>query len=383
MKILHLCLSASYVEGLSYQENLLSQYHKKMGYDVYVIASLKSFNKDGEYIYEDKPESYVNKYGIIVKKLPYKKPMKYGQMFRTYIGTYDAIEEIEPDIIFCHGVQFLDAKVLTKYMKRHPNVQLFADNHSDFSNSASNWVSKNMQHKVLWRHYAQKMCPYVQMFWGVLPARVDFLVDLYHLPKEKVKLLVMGADDELVEDAAKPEIKQTIRERYGIAADDFLIVNGGKIDQWKKQTLLLMDAVNEINDPKIKLIVFGSVTPELKNEVEKRCSDKVQYIGWVQSDESYKYFASCDLAVFPGRHSVFWEQVAGQGIPMIVKYWEGTTHVDCGGNVKFLYEDSVEEIVKNVKEVIKNYKDMKEIAENAMGIFSYSEISSRSIKAKE
>ena len=29
---------------------------------------------------------------------------------------------------------------------------------------------------------------------------------------------------------------------------------------------------------------------------------------------------------------------------MIVKYWEGTTHVDIGGNCEFIYKDSVEEI---------------------------------------
>lgn len=380
MRILHLCLSASYVEGLSYQENLLSQYHKKMGYDVYVVASLKTFNKDGEYVFDNKPETYTNKYGITVNKLAYKKPLKVGRLFRTYKGSYKAIEDINPDIIFCHGVQFLDAKVLIKYMRKHPNVKLYVDNHSDFSNSATNWVSKNIQHKILWRHYAQKLNPYVQKFYGVLPARVDFLVDLYHLPKEKVELLVMGADDELVDSARDSEVRKNIREQYNIAEDDFLIINGGKIDQWKKQTLLLMDAVNEISDPKVKLLVFGSITPELKDEVNKRCSEKVQYIGWVQSEDSYRYFAASDLAVFPGRHSVFWEQVAGQGIPMIVKYWDGTTHVDFDGNVLFLYKDQVVEIKVAIETAKKDYNHMKAVAQNVHENFLYSRIAKKGIE---
>lgn len=380
MRILHLCLSASYVEGLSYQENLLSQYHKKMGYDVYVIASLKTFNKDGEYVFDNKPETYTNKYGIVVQKLAYKKPLKFGRLFRTNKDSYKAIEDVNPDIIFCHGVQFLDAKVLIKYMRKHPNVKLYVDNHSDFSNSATNWVSKNIQHKILWHHYAQKLNPYVQKFYGVLPARVDFLVDLYHLPKDKVELLVMGADDELVEAAQAPEVRKAIREQYSIAEDDFLIINGGKIDQWKKQTLLLMDAVNEMSDPKIKLLVFGSITPELKDEVNKRCSEKVQYIGWVQSEDSYRYFAASDLAVFPGRHSVFWEQVAGQGIPMIVKYWDGTTHVDFDGNVLFLYKDQVAEIKVAIETAQKDYNHMKAVAQNVHENFLYSMIAKKGIE---
>lgn len=353
MRILHLCLAASYVEGLSYQENLLSQAHKKMGHEVNVISGLKSFSKDGEYIYDEKAEQYTNKYGIIVRKLQYKNLVKLNRTLRKYIGTYDALVEAKPDVIFIHGVQFADVPILIKYLKKHAEVAVYADNHADFSNSATNWVSKNIKHKILWKHYAKKIEPYVKRFYGVLPARVDFLTNIYGIPKEKVELLVMGADDDLVEEALKPEVKKGIREKYGIADDDFLIINGGKIDAAKKQTLLLMDAVNQMNNEKVKLIVFGSVIPELKQEVEKRCSDKVQYIGWVESDESSNYFGAADLVCFPGRHSVFWEQVVALGIPMVVKHWEGTTHVDIGGNVKFLYKDEVNEI----KEVIEGIVD--------------------------
>lgn len=71
------------------------------------------------------------------------------------------------------------------------------DNHSDFSNSARNWLSKNVLHKIVWRTMAKNrtIC---KKFYGVLPARVDFLIDVYNLPKEKCELLVMGADDDLV-----------------------------------------------------------------------------------------------------------------------------------------------------------------------------------------
>ena len=254
------------------------------------------------------------------------------------------------------------------------------DNHSDFSNSANNWVSKNIQHKIIWKHYAQMINPYVKRFYGVLPARVDFLVNMYGLPKEKVELLVMGVDDEYVKQAERAGIG--IREQYGIAGDDFLIINGGKIDRWKPQTLFLMEAVNRISDPKVKLIVFGSVTEELRQKVLERCSDRVQYIGWVQSADSYKYFAAGNLAVFPGRHSVFWEQVAGQGIPMLVKYWNGTTHIDYGGNVRFLYKDSAEEIQRSIEETISlpTYAAMKKAAINAKEQFLYSRIAERSIR---
>ena len=144
-----------------------------------------------------------------------------------------------------------------------------------------------------------------------------------------------------------------------------------------------MQAIHKIENDKLKLIVFGSVAPELKEKVENLTNgNRVQYIGWVNANDSYPLFAAADLAVFPGRHSVFWEQVVGQGIPMIVKFWDGTTHVDCGGNVGFLYQDSVEEIKEKIESIMdkKNYFNMKIAAEKASKIFKYSEIAKKSIE---
>ena len=83
-----------------------------------------------------------------------------------------------------------------------------------------------------------------------------------------------------------------------------------------------MEAVNEISDMNIKLFVFGSVVKELKAKLHELCGERVEYIGWLNNRESYELFATADIAVFPGRHSVYWEQVVGQGIPMIVKRWQ-------------------------------------------------------------
>lgn len=194
----------------------------------------------------------------------------------------------------------------------------------------------------------------------------------------------MGADDELVYAASDPSVRSKIRNKYDIKESDFLVMTGGKIDQWKTQTLLLMQAVRNIKPENVKLTVFGSVTQELQNQVDALADGKkVQYIGWVQSKDSYQYFAAADLVVFPGRHSVFWEQVTGQGIPMLVKEWPGTHHVDLGGNVLFLKEDSVSEIEKNINHLVEypnEYEQMKKIAqEKGMNVFSYKNIAARAL----
>ena len=164
-----------------------------------------------------------------------------------------------------------------------------------------------------------------------------------------------------------------------------LATNGGKIDIWKKQTLLLMQAIKKINNDKLKLLIFGPVSDNIKNEFNSLVDAKqIIHIDWANSTQSYEYFAIANLVVFPGRHSVYWEQAAGQGKPLICKYWEGTTHIDLGGNVIFLMEDSVEEMVCQIKKVINDkekFKLMEKIAfEKGMQTFSYKKISAKSIK---
>lgn len=384
MKIVHLCLGCFFPDNYSYQENMLPKFHKQLGYEVEVIASLATFDKNGKAAFLEKGSTYQNEYDIRVTRLDYKKPEKVYRKLKHYMGTYAALQKANPDILFIHGCQFMDMDAVAKYVKQHINTRVYVDNHADFSNSGTNWLSKNLLHKVLWRHSAHIIEPYTTKFYGVLPARVEWLVDMYKLPKNKCELLVMGADDDKVKEATNPEMRKKIRTKYGICEDDFLIMTGGKIDPAKIQTLQLMEAVAQIDNPKVKLIVFGSVTPDLQKQVKDRCVDnKVIYIGWIKADDSYNYFAAADLVVFPGRHSVFWEQVAGIGIPMLCKSWNGTTHVDLGGNVEFLKEDSASEIKKKIEKLIENpekFNQMKLVAEKkGMETFSYKKIAERAL----
>lgn len=385
MKIVHLCLACFFPDNYSYQENMLPKFHKKLGFDVEVIASLETFDKDGKPTYMSKAETYKNEYAIKVTRLAYKKPEKVYKKLKRYIGTYHAIDAAKPDILFIHGCQFQDMDIVVRYLKKHTGVKVYVDHHADFSNSARNWLSKNILHKGLWRKTAHMVEPFTTKFYGVLPARVEFLKNIYKLPEKKCELLVMGADDEAVQQALSEQSRQSFRSKYGIKQDDFLIVTGGKIDSFKRQTLLLMEAVHNIQNAKLKLIVFGSVQKDIQPRLEKLCdSRRVQYIGWAKGDQSYEFMGAADLVVFPGRHSVYWEQAAGLGIPMLCKYWEGTTHVDCGGNVRFLKEDTVEEIQGNIQRLLDNpdeYERMLLAAQgNGKSVFSYKEIAKRSIR---
>lgn len=386
-KILHICLNGSYTEGFNYQDNMLSKYHKHMGMDVTLFAPQWYRDNDG-ILRRTEQTDYVNDNGVRVFRLKqWKVNKKPNNRLKIYPELYKLIEHVSPDIIFLHNLQMLNTLTISKYLKKNSDVKLFIDNHADFSNSATNWLSKNILHSIIWKCCAHVIEPYTEKFYGVLPARVDFLKNVYGLPEEKCELLVMGADDEKAEAAKNPKVRENIRSRYGIEKDDFLIMTGGKIDQWKTQTLLLMEAVAKIDNHKVKLLVFGSITSDLKEKFNSLCiTNKVIYVGWIAADDSYSYVEAADLLVF-GKTLCVLGTSLWAGKPMLIKYWDGTTHVNLGGNVEFLYQDSTEEILEKIIELLdapSKYQAMKSVAEDkGKEVFSYRKIAERSISMQK
>lgn len=389
MKVVHICLVMGYTEGLNYQENNMIKYQAADGHEVSLITTDHCFT-EGVWGVCQTESDYINSQGVHIIRLPFAFPIPYqiNRQIGIFKGFIKVLERLCPDIIFVHNVQFQDIRRVAAYKRKHPSVKIYVDNHSDFSNSARNWFTRNTLYRFWWKSCAKAIENEAEVFFGVMPSRIDFLKNIFGISPKKIDLLVMGADDESVAHGENPEVRRDVRKRFGIREEDFLVVTGGKIDAFKTQTLLLAKAVQEIPKENLRFLIFGSVEEELKARLFALCDGKkIQYIGWAKGEQSYEYFAAADLVVFPGRHSVYWEQVAAQGIPMLCKYWEGTTHIDIGGNVEFLMEDSVEEIKEKLTELFDNpekYKKMKEIAESdKRKEFSYKIISRKAIGLSE
>lgn len=381
MKVLHIILHGTYTDGFSYQENLISIYHKRAGNKVDIITTDTIIDDNGQRTTVSDPLHYTNDDGIVVTRLRYKKPMKLYRILRRFSGLKQALENSAPDCIFIHGCQFMDMDIVADYLKEHPGIKVYVDNHADFNNSATNILSKNILHKIIWKRCAHIIEPFTSKFYGVVPARVDFLKEMYDLPAEKCGLLVMGADDDAVEKARCPEVRENRRTAYGVNDDDIVIVTGGKIDHNKPQVLKLMHAVNDMSDERVKLMVFGSVTDELKAEFDRNLTDRVIYIGWRKSEDIYEDFAAADLVAFPGLHSVLWEQAVGMGVPCLFKRIKGFEHVDLGGNCLFFEQDDEEEYKARIMRALDQLDEMKQIAqEKGMKTFSYREIAKRALE---
>ena len=382
--VVHIDLTCSFSEGFSYQENILPKYHVRMGYKVHFITTTWSWNKQGELVRLGE-QRYRNPDDIEVIRIENDQNKPWDYRLKTHSKLLPLLEELNPDIVFLHCLQVRDSATVTTYVKKHPNCKLYVDNHADYSNSAKNFISKWVLHRIIWRHYAKKLIPFTEKFWGVLPARVDFLVENYGIPKDKCDLLVMGADDDSVDKASSAETVTRTRAELGFGADDVIVVTGGKIDSAKPQVLSLMEAVAHCA-ANVKLLVFGPVEADMQPRFNRALEcDRITYVPWADTFDSYRFFAIADIIAFPGRHSVYWEQAAAMGKPLLIKRWDGTTHVDCGGNVAYTSGDDPDSIKLDLDAIVGDphgYASMASAAQKAKGRFLYSQIARRSIEVE-
>ena len=378
MKIVNICLAGSYNYGWGYQDNLISKYQCKNHNDVTLITSRFINDKNSEDYLEVPSETRIDN-GVKVIRLEHGFGKTGTKLFRHYKGLYRTLSNEQPDFIFIHCLQFLDILFVCKYLKKHPEVNCCVDGHADYTNSAQSKFSYFV-HKTLWKFCASQINKYAKIFYGVLPIRCEFLIDMYRIPKNKVRLLVMGADDELLNTAKKN--RDEIRKKLGFAENDLVIITGGKIDAHKIETISLMKAINRARKERVKLLVFGAVADELTEAFNVQLSDNVRYIGWLDQEKIYDYICASDLGFFPGRHSVIWEQMVAAGIPCVFRKLPRTDHVDIGGNCLFLEDGSEEKIADILEYVVEkdNYMKLKQNSlSNRKNKFLYSNIAKNSI----
>ncbi len=386
MKIVHICLACFYVDNMAYQENLLPKYHAKE-HEVFILTSDYAFDAAGKRIKKEKQE-YLNEFGIPVKVLNRSRRFGPYSKYNDFDGLYEELSKIEPDIIFCHGGQFIALMDVIKYCRHHRDVKLFIDQHGDYYNTPVDKWKKRLAQYLIYGYWMRKAVPFATKFWGVTPWRCEYLEDVYKIPREKIGFLPMGGDNDKISFHSHEQIRNEIRTKHNIADDHLLIITGGKIDK-TKNIHLLVEAVKAMENSKVKLLIFGQPSKDFNDTflASVSGSEVIRYIGWLQSDKVYDYFLASDLCVFPGTHSVLWEQACACGLPGVFRDWEGMHHVDVGGNAVFLQEDSPDEIKRVLSDILCNaekLEDMKRVAQTkGVSTFSYREIAKMAISGDE
>ncbi len=366
MKILHFS-TAPFNDGLGYQENLLVKYHDRLFEKAILIVS------DDEVI-----SNHVGKSEFeVVRK---KKLFKNSILNRLYLFNIDKeIKQFSPDIIYCHGLMSFSIITAIIYKKNNPSVKIILDNHLDDGISRLNngsisgrvlrFIYSNLN-KVLQNDY--------DLVYGVTPWRVDFAKNTYKINEKLCDCLPMGADDDLIPTGNKLEVNNNLKKYFNIE-DKVVAVTGGKLGN-DKNIIELMNSV--IDNNRIVLIIFGKVDKQIEdifNEILE-LSNNIIFIGMLNQKEIYDLLYSVDFAIFPGNHSVLWEQTVALGTPLITKNYN-SDFFDIGNNYIAIENDVCDGINNSIDLMLNNLENYKINALNEnRKKFYYSEIAKKSIK---
>ncbi|ANF51544.1 hypothetical protein A0O34_13980 [Chryseobacterium glaciei] len=374
----------------TYQENLLTKNYTKYGHNVVVISS--TFENVFDYAHnkydsskKQKTEEY---FGAKIIRLPYS--FNFLNKLRKHAGVYEILLKEKPDLIYVHDIHF-NLKEAVKYKKQFPNCKIILDYHADYTNSAHNWVSLNILHKVIRKSFFNKYKKYISKIFPVVPGGADFLHEVYGVSHKEMELLPLGCDY-----SKSMEIMQNIdnikqRQNLGIKENDIIIITGGKINKLKN-THVIVDAIKKNNREDVHLIVFGKEdqgSEEYFDNIKKSAENykNIHFIGWVDNTKIYELLAISDLAVYPSSQSVLWQQSIGMHLPLIVGDFGGQdmSYLNQNNNIIKVDKENlnadyfatllnqlienpseIEQMKKGAEKTAKEYLDYRIIAEKTL-----------------
>ena len=323
MKIVHICISAPYIDGWGYQENLLPRYLQKAGTENYVIASMNDFP-----VYL-KPEVKVE---IMTKGTDYQidgiqvRRIKTKQLTTSLLiakGLSKMLDEIHPDVIFHHNFNCTSLVTAARYAKKK-GIPFMVDNHADIINISHNKLWAFVYYRLLIGMSCKLIRKTITTAYGVTQARCDFMHDWYGVSKDIIKLLPIGADTDQADTIPS---KESLREKYCFQKDDFIVVSGGKMGA-DKGTDQLINTVNglKIAFPNIRLVLFGAFEDN-DTLLLAQNSDEVSVHGWCDREKTLELLKMADVACWPVHHTTLIEDAVSVCTPIIVRKTGNTEHL--------------------------------------------------------
>lgn len=378
MKILHVAPLAPYNLNWSYQENLLPKYQKKLGHEVRIVVSTYENQKNGK-VDVGEADFFLDDGTRVYRRKRLFQNTFLGKLI-SFTNIMDILIEYKPDFIMIHSLMTLCVFQVIKYKNKYNHdCVIIQDNHLDENiGKKKNKLLTDLFY-MYWRFINKFSQKYISKYYGVTPWRKEFLIKRFGIPESKTDLLIMGADFDNLNICKQDDYRKEIRKKYQLNSE-FLIVTGGKIEKNKKIDLL-MKAVRDIKD--IKLLVFGTVADDYLEEIESSLSDNVIMVGWLNNEDILKTFMACDLAVFPGQHSVLWEQACACKIPCLFAHWEHMEHLNNGGNsAEFsnISVDGIKNVILEYKNTSKYRKMLNKAKSNITDIYRYDDIAVKSLE---
>lgn len=187
----------------------------------------------------------------------------------------------------------------------------------------------------------------------------------------KAHVLKNAIDTDKFNKEVTEEERKDLRKKLGLAEEDFVILFVGRIMQIKG-VLELMEAVINLKDKHIKLMIMGSANFGKRafspyaikaKKLAKENSDRIIFTGYVDNSEVYKYAAAADIQCVP----TLVEEAAGlvileamaEGLPIIVTKSGGVTEYVDESTALIIERENITENLKKAICYMKEYPEVR------------------------
>lgn len=321
LKILHLCLASHYTEGMTYQDNQLSDQNAYDGHEVVVISDCSCY--DGDRLIQGEEEDRILDSGVRLLRFKYDKIINnvLSSKIRKIGKLFDFMMKFKPDVVLFHGVAGWEMLTVAKYKKYNPNTRLYIDSHEDVHNSGTFWASMFFQYRIFNNLIVQRIKKHVDKFLYISKESKDFLMNVYNLPDKVLEFYPLGGT--VIDENIKSKNRRLIRSRHHLSEDDVLVVHSGKLDARKKTTWLLQ-AISHIQNENLKIFIIGSIPNDMKPVLMPLIDrdPRVVFLGWKNGAELVQYLCAADLYFQPGTQSATMQNAICCGAPVALFPYE-------------------------------------------------------------
>jgi UDP-glucose:(heptosyl)LPS alpha-1,3-glucosyltransferase len=263
------------------------------------------------------------------------------------------------EVIYSPGVNCLDANLVSVHVLFVNLRRQFADSLALRRNSITSWHV--VIHRRIYYRLAvsmeRKLYPRESVSIVAVSQKVARQIREQFGQKDHLSVIYHGVDHAMFSPELRKELRQSAREKLGIAPDAFAVLLIG--NDWKNKGLpCLLEAAAKLNNPRLHLLAVGDDSPANYKEICSRLglNDQISFLP-LRADVNF-YYAAADLYAGPSIEDTFSLPVVEAmacGLPAITSRAAGASEIIHHGDDGMILEDPAD--AKSLSGWIKRFVD--------------------------
>jgi len=354
-----MCFGNPFSEEMSYKENYLIRASIEKGREILILAPTEKF-VNGRVVRTNESDSNITNnvrlirmnYERVVNKILTEKYRK-SSRFMTIVLSF------KPDVIFFNTIQVYNILDCKEIKDKLPKTRILADVSSDYGNSAQNFISKEILHRLIYKRWIQRSLPFIDRVFYVAESSRLFLSEIYRVSDDKMEFSPLCA--EIFSRENKIEKKNKFCARHSIDDGTLILSHSGKMNNSKK-TIELLQAFRRISNIKWRLFIAGKFEEDIEKAAQQLISEdpRVTYLGFLDLEGLTDMLCASDLYVQPYSPSQTAQTAMGCLTPVLFARIQAYVGYEESGGI---FIDSTEQLFDCFKQIHNKAIDLDSLSQ--------------------